>query len=110
MVNALGSVPWAACPNHRADDPQAEGSHRQRLGERCARAKAQRHADHQKADGVVRGVSEKIQRVGLGDADPAARPAPISARNMTALMVSTALKHAPIRLVVAMAIKVERWE
>ena len=57
--------PVQRVPDDRGDHPQPEGAHGRALRQRRTRAITQRHADNQEADGVVRAVPEKIQRVGL---------------------------------------------
>ena len=76
-------------PDDHADHPQPKAASRS-PGQRCRRTITQRHADDEEADRIVRGVAEKMERVGLQRAEPTAEPSPISTRNMAALIASTA--------------------
>ena len=61
--------PWQRAvegvPCRAAQHPQGEGNQGAALGERCAGAPCERHPGHAEADGVVRGIAEEIERVGL---------------------------------------------
>jgi hypothetical protein len=60
---SVGKASVPGVPTDHADHPRAEYGHARALEQRRKRAIAQRHADDKKADGVVRGIAEKVQGI-----------------------------------------------
>jgi hypothetical protein len=52
-------------PDRNGNHPEAKGEHSCALGESRHRAIAERHADDEEANGVVRRVSQEVERVRL---------------------------------------------
>ena len=90
-----------------ARDPDGAMPALLRHGRYLRRATATPSRRHE-ADGVVRAVPRKSSASACSDAEPAARPAAILIRNMTALIASTAQSIAAIGDVAPVRVRIQR--